>query len=566
MSTGEGKDGPAAGSGGPSRRAVLRSVGVAGAALSISDAGVPVRSLNPGERGGDPSPSVEAAAALDLSDVRTEPVVGNCRDLFAYDDECGLTTLYGDRVTHELGSHTFELTFDGIPVSAFDGDFDPGFWATRGGTRFDRVPEPPADDPDFGPYDLVVYGHSLEFGADHDLVVLDWHATCEVTPACRDRWCAAFDQTVTDLRNSVEDAETAIDRANARLAGEVFSVSVPHRSAESGVVAALEAEIESAVLAATREIHDDWERLQRERIDAERAADDRVDVDEGRICEACSDCDASPAPYDRVEAWELRVFEAVDAIAEWEDDEDPAEGWARHELRARVVLERVDPVEDLVGEVDGPLGTILGVLLGILSFLAGLFGKDGGQYLWTGAEYEGAAWKDAGWRITADDGSTIASTSHGQSRGSGDLDPAVELSIDTRANEYTLSFPSVDVVGFSTFTTPDRVGSSEYTGAVGFGDIVAIRAAGGDVPGFEDIDDPDLDSYRFEEPSWSLETDAQSCAPGIANDVTVALNGEGVDPTVMVYYNGPEGTARLRWELAPFRLVDDAPVRRIGCP
>ncbi|MGM0592347.1 MAG: hypothetical protein ACQETI_12115 [Halobacteriota archaeon] len=565
MSTGERGKGSATDSGGPSRREVLRSVGVAGTALSVPHAGEPVRSLSLGERGGGPSPAVEAVAALDLSDVRTEPVVGNCRDLFGQDATCGLTTMYEDGVTHELGSHSFELTFDGMPVSSFDGDFDPGSWATKMGTVFDRVPEPPASDPDFGPYDLIVNGDSLEFGADHDLVALDWHATCEVTPDCRDRWCAAFEQTITDLRNSVEDAETAIDLANARLAGEVFSVSVPHQSAESGSVAALEAQIEAAVLVAMREIHDDWKRLQHERIQEERAADDRVDVDEARLCEACSDCDASPPQYDRVEAWELRVFETVDATAEWEDDGDPAEGWARHELRARVALERVDPFKDLVGEVDGFLDTILG----ILSFLAGLFGDDdGGQYLWTSTEYEATAWKNAGWRVTADDGSTIARTNNAQSLGSGVLDPEVELSIDTRADEYTLSFPTVYVEGFSTFTTPDHVGSSEYSEAVGFGDLIALRAAGVDLPGFDDVDDPDfdLDPEQFEEPSWSLEDDADDCSLRIESDVEFALNGEGIDPSVIVYGNDPEGTARLRWELAPLQLADDIPAQRIGCP
>lgn len=553
--------------GGPTRRDVLKRVGVAGAALTLSAGARPVRAMGTvdGEDG-----SALATAPLDdpdLPGIHLEPVVGDCRDVFAHSTECGFTSLYGETPNDELGSHTFELTFEGVPFSAFEGDFDPGFWATRGGVKFDRIPKPPSADPTYGPYEILVYGSDLEFGAVHDLLALDWYATCDVTPECRDSWCRVFDQTLTDLRNSVKDARAAIDLANARLSAEVFTATVPTQASESAIVAALEVEITTAVMLAARQVYDDHARLKRERLAAERASGDREIIDEGALCGACSNCDPLYPPFDRVEAWELRVFEEGDATAEWTSHESPAEGWAKYGLRASLVLERVDPFGDLLPEFDGFVGAVLSFLLGILSFLADLLGEgSGGQYLWSGTSYEAAAWKDAGWRIIGDDGSEIVSTGRGQHHGSGVLDPGVDFMIDTRTDEYTLTFPSVEVEGVSTYVTPDRVGTGEYLGWVGFGDLVSIKATGGNVPGFEDIDDPSVDVYEYEEVRWPLETDDEACSLRISNELEVSLDGEGIDPLVMVTYNGPEGTAKLRWELVPLRLADDVPARRVGCP
>lgn len=521
------------------------------------------RSRAAGGRGAIPSGSPryrgEAGSGVGLGpsveiddDIRLNPVVGTCADLDRYAATVGAHVGDGpdEYAAGAVGEMDYEVFLDGAPLDEVLAAADPAVAPARYRTRV--VVE------DGFEY-LEAHDFDVEFTVETEIAVLDWRPTHPISAACREAWCEQLRTTVEHERQHARDAVEAAAVATARWRdGEGWDSGPRQR-----LLAGESPDDELVVDLLEREIHAELEREAGRIDDYFAARSDELherDPGAGSLCDHCPSCEDGDAPtYGTVETWELRVYERLEAWGSWTDESgSPVEGWTNRAASTRVVLEPVG-MPDLPEGEDGVLGVLIAIVRMILAFLTPFLRADergrprSSQLVWQGSTASGHATESSGY--VAGENGEFSHTRHGTGVLGGRIEPdEVELVIDVDEDQYTLTFPTVPVEGRSrtVHTESGLVGSSEYESVVGVSDLIELRAQGRANPG--------LDPADYEEARWPTE-----CGVVLANDLTVKLDGEGIDPLTLLFYRGPEGMARTAWILAPRTLVADREPASIRC-
>ncbi len=523
--------------GGVGRRTVLAGLGATGA----------------GVLAGTGKASAAAAAAADprggLPDgIRPVPVRGGCTAAVG-DAPCqdGSVGLYDRGGPAGLGQHTYRLTLNGVPLSAFGGALDYQQFVLAGGDGLRRLPAPPPSaGPDWGPYELVLPGTSVSLGADQDLAapVRLVAPDCAVPAACRDRWCGAVGRTVDELRRRRSILEAELAAAEARLTGRTFSVRVPRRAAEPAARTQLRTTVNQAIGLAAADV----------RAAVASAAEP---VDRDSACGDCPACVRLPRAH-RVRSWELRTVER--STARWGGDDRRA--WADHELRTTTVLEpaRSAGIERLADGVGGPLGGLVGPLAGLLGDLVSgvdrlLGGGRPSSRSWMGTAASADGWLTHGFVASTDRGSVATiNAASGSVTDSARLDQFGEVRMLFDEGVYELGVPRVPLTGRSRTHGLPRDVDEPFESTVGWGDTILRRAAETDA----------ADPARFP----LVESDR--CGAGLADAVEVDLDGRGLirrpNPGGRLPpARAPRGRASVAWELVP-REIESGELRRLACP
>lgn len=536
------------------RRSVLQAIGGGAVALGASSGVVRGASVGDIPSGGRPLQT----AVTGPDGVRWVPLWGGC-DAARGDTECGdgITGIYdrtgrGGRIG--LGSHTYQLRVQGLPWPTFEALLG-GAGPTAVGLPVQKFPPPPPNDPDYGPYDLVVNGVQIDIDVVEDRAAPQRlvHGDCEVPPSCQQQWCDAVGRTVDALNESGETLQQALWDLQRNIESRMFRVTVTRKAAEQEARRRLAAKIRTALL--TEVV------LLRTEVDGNRPT-----VDVSDACEGCPPCVEAPR-VESVRSWELRLSERSRATSSFED----IDSWAHHELGATVHLEpaRTAGQRHLNRRDGGLLGSLLSGLARLLAAVGGLFGGTPDE--WMGRPVEATAWRSDGYVATTDDGTFSVVNTAGGSYSAGkpnpDVDPDersdfAQLSLHAGDGEYELGFPKLPVAGTSVVSGLPNSGASPFEGSVGYGDEIVRRKRSGD----GSTDESETSTFRF--PLG----DVANCGSRLSGGVEVGLESGGVVPATYTSVAGVSGTddltasgrASVEWELVPL-TYGSANRRVLGC-
>lgn len=593
-----------------SRRNLLKAVGVTGAALSLPTNEVSAHSelsqiSNNRELPRQVNTWVEGPA-----DITFDPVVGTCEDFHSYIGTTGVFSHHRGRHYKEAGGVTTDdlllvgestRPVEDFSVDDFEGVFGPDRYRTR-------IVEKSGEE-----Y-LEAYDFDVEFIADTYITILDWRPTIGISASCRQHWCEIQRLIVEHERRHEQDDIEAAERATAWWRGEDYQgdttddhwreatertiswyhevgnqefllegrwpqAEIPEgKTAESEEVRNM---LRSSILDAVlfeRNRNVEFNNIRTQKFHAEEFPEalPKGESEWIRFCEDCPSCEDASAPtVDEVESWELRFEERLDATGTLVEDGDEVPVMTQKEMTARVVLEPADDVSAAsnndTNDIPGKLGSFID---GVFTSVADWFwsnGSDGSTRTWYGTTIEAEATELAGMPLI------IQNDASGNQTGrlkKGDC----KLTINPQEGTYQLRLPIVSVPGSMTIGWLDPV---DYEATVGVSDIIQARAQGhitnfmflfdseklakDPVAFFADaingVFDNLLDWTSTQEPvTWPLD-----CGGVLAENLTVNLNGRGIDPGSYAYYFEPEGTAQTTWTLVPRTFVDGRNPESIRC-
>lgn len=512
---------------------------------------------------------------LSADGIRPVPVRGGC-DAAVGDDACGddAVGLYDHDDRIGLGRHSYQLEFQGVPLSAFGESFDAGQYAVQSGLVQRIPPPPPSAGPNWGPYRLLIPGSALSFDATEDLAapLRLVPENCEVPPECQSNWCDAVERTVEGLEARSRALQQAVTVTGTKVYGDVFTATVQKQAIEPAVRAQLRGKINVALAETVTEIRT-------------RMAQHRPSVDLDGTCGNCPACVQSPRAH-RVRTWDLRLFERSSATA----THDNLESWGRHALRATIRLEpaSVAGPKRLGERLGGPMGGALGDLLGALGGFASAVGRvaDGGvpsRRAWIGKPVRASAWRDSGYVAHDTDGRDYVAMVHEQGNGSSDF---AKLVVDFDAGTYHFQLPKVPVSGQRLQTTLRGVSQTDVEADVGYGDAIARRAQadaeGGNGSGGANASatGAGASAAHDDKPYAQFELDeSDACGSRLSGGVDLDLDGHPLVPLVtspgsasasvpglesQVSNPDVEGSASLRWRLVP-REFEGTDMHSVGC-